>query len=77
MSKYWKKEIINFFRELVIVNLLIMLAIVLTNGIVSFFDEPLKIGGCVALMVVSSIIFFIVSLIEWIVSLNKNKDENN
>ena len=59
-------KVIEFIKELGIVNLLVTIAVVFTNGIVSFFDEPMKISGYVLLITWSSILVIIVNLVCWI-----------
>jgi len=66
-------KVIEFIKELVIVNLLVTIAAVFTNGIVSFFDEPIKISGYVLIITYSSISVIIVNLICWIYKFLKPK----
>ncbi len=59
-------KVIVFIKELGMVNLLVTIATVFANGIVSFFDEPIKLSGYVLVITCSSIWVIIMNLVCWI-----------
>jgi hypothetical protein len=59
-------KVIEFFKELGMVYLIVTISVVFTNGIISFFDTPLDIKGYIGLMILSTIVVCIMNLIYWI-----------